>query len=105
MRAVRVIQTSAIAMLLVATSAMLIVSAHATERYSDRVNERAEAYRQAIEYPHIHARPERREHPPLHSEGTRRDSSADDTFYQSDDDFEDELRDRRGYYNDDQEDE
>lgn len=103
MRAVRLIQTCSIATLLIACSLMLIASANATERQS--VRERAEAYREAREYPHIHAKPQRHEHPPLHSEGTRRDSSADDTFYDSTDDFDYRRRIELDRYSDEPEDE
>uniref|UniRef100_A0AAU6W058 Secreted protein n=1 Tax=Pseudomonas phage Nican01 TaxID=3138540 RepID=A0AAU6W058_9CAUD len=73
MRAIRVIQTSAITALLIAASAMLVVSAHATERHSDTPSTHREQQRDSREYPHIHADRERYEHPRLHSEGTRED--------------------------------
>lgn len=82
MRATRVIQTSAIAALLLAASAMLVVSAHATERHSD-THERHD--RASREYPHIHADRERYEHPPLHSEGTREDRDSYPSFDDPDD--------------------
>lgn len=76
MRATRVIQTSAITALLIAASAMLIASAHATERHSDTHTAHREQLRDSREYPHIHAPRERYEHPPLHSEGTREDRDS-----------------------------
>lgn len=82
MRATRVIQTSAIAALLLAASAMLVVSAHATERHSDTTERHDRASR---EYPHIHAERDRYEHPPLHSEGTREDRDSYPSFDDPDD--------------------
>lgn len=73
MRARTLIQTSAIATLLLAASAMIVVSAHATERHSDTHSTHREQMRDSREYPHIHAPRDRYEHPPLHSEGTRED--------------------------------
>ncbi|UIS24644.1 hypothetical protein S21ZY_082 [Pseudomonas phage ZY21] len=74
MRPVRFIQTTCITVLLIAVSAVLTVSAHATERHSDDEHRtRAERLRDSREYPHIHADRDRREHPALHSEGTRED--------------------------------
>lgn len=88
MRAVRVIQTSAIAMLLVAISLMLIASAHASERH-DR-EEIADGVREALEYPHIHAKPEKHRHPRLHSEETRSDDSDYEPLYDDSDETDEE---------------
>lgn len=77
MRPVRVIQTTCITVLLIAVSAVLTVSAHATERHSDEERRtHSERLRDSREYPHIHGQRERYEHPPLHSEGTREDRDS-----------------------------
>lgn len=88
MRAVRVIQTSAIATLLVAASIMYCVAVSASERH-DR-EEIADAIREAREYPHIHAKPERHRHPRLHSEQTRSDDGDYEPLYDDSDETDEE---------------
>ncbi len=84
MRAItRAMQTTSIAALLLAASAVLIVTVSATERHSDTHEQRHD--RASREYPHIHADRERYEHPPLHSEGTREDLDSYPSFDDPDD--------------------
>lgn len=98
---IRTIQSVSIVTLLLAASVMIAVSAHATERHSEHKHDYdSDKYNRMIERRHIHGQSEKYERPALHGDGTR----YDDTYYPSDDDFEDELRARRDYY-DDQEDE
>lgn len=93
MRLSKAIQTSSTLVVLAAAIAIVSLAASATERHSDD----ADRINRVIEQRHIHGdwRGELRKRDrelPLHSTGTRRDTSREDTIYDPDEfDYEDRV--------------
>lgn len=106
MRAIRALQTSAIAVLLCAASAFIAATAHAeaSSQCDDNYHKHHHNDDDEVDYnrPHIHAKPDRYVRPYSSGQGIRNDFDPYNVYRRDDSEYDPDYDDNRNMYDSDE---